>query len=66
MARSKPAKTVADKVTAVYADESALSFKLPEHATLGDLAAQLEDWGKGHGGLPLYVGVTFRDDAVRV
>jgi hypothetical protein len=61
MTRAVNEKTVADKVTAVYADESALSFKLPKDATMGDLAAQLADWGEGHGGLPRYVGVTFRD-----
>jgi hypothetical protein len=52
---------VADTVTAVYVDRSAHSFVLPERATLGDLAAQLSDWGQGHGGSPLYVRVTFWD-----
>jgi hypothetical protein len=66
MTSRNPGNTVADTVTAVYADESALSFKLLPYATLGDLAAQLASWGEGHGGLPLYVGVTFRDTPARL
>jgi hypothetical protein len=66
MTSAHPGKTVADTVTAVYADESALSFKLLPDATLGDLATQLASWGEGHGGLPLYVGVTFRDAVARL
>jgi hypothetical protein len=60
MARSRKGKhPVADTVTALFSD-STIRFKLPANATLEDLAERLAQWGEGHGGLPLYVGVTFR------
>jgi hypothetical protein len=63
MGRSlKKTKPVADTVTALYSD-STIRFRLPADATLEDLAEQLVQWGEHHGGLPLYVGVTFRPEA---
>ena len=55
----KQGQTIPETVTAIYPD-SALSFKVPAETTLGDLATLISDWGEGHGGLPLYVDVTFR------
>jgi hypothetical protein len=56
---SRDARPVADTVTALFLD-STLRFKLPADATFEDLAESLALWGDQHGGLPLYVGVTFR------
>jgi hypothetical protein len=58
----KAKKPVADTVTALFSD-SAVRFQLPADATFADLAERLAQWGEGHGGLPLYVGVTFRPNA---
>jgi hypothetical protein len=55
-------KPVADTVTALFSD-STVRFKLPADATFEELAERLAQWGDGHGGLPLYVGVTFRPTA---
>jgi hypothetical protein len=63
MARLRDTKQpVADSVTALFSD-STVRFQLPAGATFADLAERLAQWGEGHGGLPLYVGVTFRPDA---
>lgn len=63
MGRALPkAKPVADEVTALYSDSS-IRFKLSADATFEELAEQLVQWGELHGGLPLYVGVTFRPEA---
>ena len=47
-------------VQAVFADNCALLLRLRDNATLGDLASELADCGRRHGGAPLYVRVTFR------
>jgi hypothetical protein len=63
MARSRETKQpIAETVTALYSD-STIRFQLPADATFADLAERLAQWGEGHGGLPLYVGVTFRPNA---
>ena len=56
-AKRATAKRVTATVTAIFADNRALSLKLHEHETLGDLAVELGDFGEP----PLYVRVTFRE-----
>lgn len=60
-ARSGAENKTAATVTAVFADSAALLLRLRDDVTLGDLANQLADCGRRHGGTPLYVRVTFRN-----
>jgi hypothetical protein len=59
MGRSGVSTQNGGTVTALYSD-SALSFPLTAEATLEEVAERLAALGEGHGGMPLYVGVTFR------
>ena len=46
-------------VRAVF-KEAALSFTLPKHATLGELAQELAVLGRHYGGLPIYIDIRLR------
>jgi hypothetical protein len=52
-------QTTPNLVRAVFKD-AALSFNLPRHATLEQLAQKLASLGRRYGGLPLYVDVRLR------